>query len=277
MKFSILTLFPEMFNGLLTSSILGRAQKQKLIDAKLVQIRDFALDRHSTVDDASFGGGPGMVMKVDVLERALGSLSKVEHIEKIEQKPPYVVYLSPQGEHFSQKTASRFAKLDHLVLVCGHYEGIDERFIDSYIDEELSLGDFVVTGGEIPAMAVVDAVARLLPGVIGDEKSFQADSFYNSLLDHPHYTRPAKWSPNRGIGKDSTQKQVVTPPDILLSGNHLAVDEWRRRQSLLRTIIRRPDLLNHAGLSKVEKRLLGKLQDALREDLEDMHKKMAKE
>ncbi len=277
MKFSILTLFPEMFDGLLTSSILGRAQKQSLIDVERVQIRDFALDRHSSVDDSSFGGGPGMVMKVDVLERALASLSKVESGQGDEKKPPYVVYLSPQGEQFSQKTASRFAQLDHLVLVCGHYEGIDERFVDSYVDEELSLGDFVVTGGEIPAMAVVDAVARLLPGVIGDADSFRADSFYDSLLDHPHYTRPAKWSPIAGDGQDGIQKQVVTPPAQLLSGNHLAIDEWRRRQSLLRTLIRRPDLLEHAGLSKVEKRLLGKLQDALSEDLEELHKKMAKE
>ncbi|MBF0444607.1 MAG: tRNA (guanosine(37)-N1)-methyltransferase TrmD [Magnetococcales bacterium] len=267
MKFSILTLFPEMFDGFLTSSILGRAQKQNLIEVDRVQIRDFALDRHSTVDDSSFGGGPGMVMKVDVLERALGSLSKVVSGEDPKQKPPYVVYLSPQGEQFSQKTASRFSGLEHIVLVCGHYEGIDERFIDSYVDEELSLGDFVVTGGEIPAMAVVDAVARLLPGVIGDANSFRADSFYDSLLDHPHYTRPANWKPiNRDQG--GTQKQVVTPPALLLSGNHLAVDEWRRRQSLLRTLIRRPDLLDFAGLSKIEKRLFGKLRDGLSEDLE---------
>ncbi|MBF0380042.1 MAG: tRNA (guanosine(37)-N1)-methyltransferase TrmD [Magnetococcales bacterium] len=276
MKFSILSLFPEMFDGLLQSSILGRAQKQNHIEVELVQIRDFAHDRHKTVDDSSFGGGPGMVMKVDVLERALNSLSLVVKQENREQKPPHVVYLSPQGEQFSQKTALRFAQLDHLVLVCGHYEGVDERFIDSYVDEELSLGDFVVTGGEIPAMAVVDAVARLLPGVIGDADSFKADSFYDSLLDHPHYTRPADWIPG-GDSQNGMKNRVVSPPSILLSGNHAAVDEWRRRQSLLRTLIRRPDLLEYAGLSRAEKRLLGKLQDALSEDLEQLHKKMAKE
>ncbi len=278
MKFSILTLFPEMFEGLLSSSILARALRQELIEIERVQIRDFAIDRHSTVDDYSFGGGPGMVIKADILERALNSVCKTGALENSldsdkEQvsKSAHVVYLSPQGGQFSQETANRFAQLDHLVLICGHYEGIDERFVETFVDEELSFGDFVLTGGEIPAMAVVDGVARLRPGVIGDAQSFRDDSFYGSLLDHPHYTRPAKWTPLSSSidGQDDEESEVVVkPPATLLSGDHMAVADWRRRQSLLRTLIRRPDLLDGAGLSKVEKRLLGKLVKGLDEDLE---------
>jgi tRNA (guanine37-N1)-methyltransferase len=280
MKFSILTLFPEMFEGLLSSSILARAQRQKLIEIERVQIRDFAIDRHNTVDDYSFGGGPGMVMKADILERALNSVYNTSVLENSldsdkEQvsKSAHVVYLSPQGGQFTQETASRLAQLDHLILICGHYEGIDERFVETFVDEELSFGDFVLTGGEIPAMAVVDGVARLRPGVIGDAQSFRDDSFYSSLLDHPHYTRPAKWTPlssrsnGQQIAGDKESVGVVKPPATLLSGDHMAVADWRRRHSLLRTLIRRPDLLDGAGLSKVEKRLLGKLVDGLEEDL----------
>jgi tRNA (guanine37-N1)-methyltransferase len=278
MKFSILTLFPEMFDGLLASSILHRATAQGLIDVQRVQIRDFALDRHRSVDDYSFGGGPGMVMKVDVLERALNSVVVGGSVggagEECRERSPHVVYLSPQGGRFSQRIASRFAQMDHLVLVCGHYEGIDERFIESYVDEEVSMGDFVLTGGEIPAMAVVDAVARLRPGVLGDSESFRSDSFYDALLDHPHYTRPARWQPGAVIDNDGS---VVEPPALLLSGNHKLIAEWRRRQSLLRTLIRRPDLLEHAGLSRVEKRLLGRLNRELAQDLDEMVKKAAVE
>ena len=276
MKFSILTLFPEMFDGTLSNSIVHRAQSQGHIEIERVQIRDFALDRHSSVDDYSFGGGPGMVMKVDVMERALASVIgepskevKVDESGVGKKTSPHVVYLTPQGGRFSQETASHFAKMDHLVLICGHYEGVDERFIDSYVDEELSIGDFVLTGGEIPAMTVVDAVARLRPGVLGDSESFRSDSFYESLLDHPHYTRPAQWSPDGGQNVDDDgSKQVVTPPAILLSGDHLAVKEGRRRHSLLRTLIRRPDLLDNAELSKVEKRLMNRLVQGLSEDLD---------
>ena len=232
-----------------------------------VQIRDFAQDRHRSVDDYSFGGGPGMVMKGDVLQRALQSVvvgtglnESVSDSSCKGQKKPHVVYLSPQGGQFVQRDALRLSQLEHLVLICGHYEGVDERFVDSCVDEELSIGDFVLTGGEIPAMVVVDAVARLLPGVLGDAQSFRADSFYDSLLDHPHYTRPANWAAG---GDDGV-------PAVLLSGNHLAVAEWRRRQSLLRTLIRRPDLLNEAGLSRVEKRLLRTLAQGLAADLDVM-------
>ncbi|MBF0455455.1 MAG: tRNA (guanosine(37)-N1)-methyltransferase TrmD [Magnetococcales bacterium] len=289
MKFSLLTLFPEMFDGLLGSSILHRAQSQGHIEVERIQIRDFSQDRHRSVDDYSFGGGPGMVMKADVLERALrhvvsGSAQEQRGVNGAcaVGVAPHVVYLSPQGRQFSQEDAGRLSQVAHLVLVCGHYEGVDERFIDRYVDEELSLGDFVLTGGEIPAMAVVDAVARLLPGVLGDEQSFLSDSFYAALLDHPHYTRPARWMAEESaltpsdesaerVGEiDEKGRVEVKPPAVLLSGNHLAVAEWRRRQALLRTLIRRPDLLDQGALSRVEKRVMGRLQQALAQDLDEM-------
>ncbi|MBF0446823.1 MAG: tRNA (guanosine(37)-N1)-methyltransferase TrmD [Magnetococcales bacterium] len=303
MKFSILTLFPEMFDGLVGCSILQRAQKQGLIEVARIQIRDFALDRHKSVDDYSFGGGPGMVLKADVLERALLSAigdgvsedslrisdTEAERLgyagcapyvrpgaeswskdEGRGQRSAHVVYLSPQGARFSQEHAVRFAAIEHLVLICGHYEGIDERFVDAYVDEEISLGDFVLTGGEIPAMAMVDAVARMRPGVLGDAQSFQSDSFYESLLDFPHYTRPAQWSLVADRPEPNGVAQTVSPPPVLLSGNHRAVVEWRRRHSLLRTLIRRPDLLNQAELSRVERRLMDRLVRDLAQDLDEI-------
>lgn len=250
MMFSILTLFPEMFSDQLNHSILGRAQVRGRVVVRLVPIRNFAYDRHRTVDDTPFGGGPGMVFKPDVLDRALASIPEVQKA--------HVVYLSPQGKRFDQKDAIRLLDFDHLVLICGHYEGIDERFIEKRVDEELSLGDFVLTGGEIPAMAVVDAVARLVPEVIGDATSYQEDSFYQGVLDCPHYTRPGAWIPEG-------ESQSVPVPAVLLSGNHGEVASWRRRQALLRTLIRRSDLLHGADLTKAEKRLILALQQDLNE------------
>ncbi|MBF0621530.1 MAG: tRNA (guanosine(37)-N1)-methyltransferase TrmD [Magnetococcales bacterium] len=242
MKFSIITLFPEMFADPLGVSILGRGQRAGLIEVVLTSLRDFGTGRHRQVDDASFGGGPGMVIKPDVMDAALKTANP--------DGSGYVVYLSPQGACFDQERAVKLASLDHLVLICGHYEGLDERFIQSRVDEEISLGDFVLTGGEIPAMAVVDATARMIPGVLGDSASYAEDSFYDGMLDHPHYTRPAEWS-----------DQVV--PDVLLSGNHAAIAAWRRRQSLLRTLIRRPDILKNARLTRHEKRLIQALAEEL--------------
>lgn len=273
-----------MFSGLVSASILKRALEDGLLQIEWVQIRDFAKDRHQRVDDAPFGGGPGMVLKADVLDRALQDVLDrvpqgivdqqpqgiVVRSQKVSQKNGYiqnsgtiqnwtqrghVVYLSPQGKRFDQEDAKRLAGLSHVILVCGHYEGVDERFISARVDEELSLGDFVLTGGEIPAMAVIDAVSRLLPGVIGDEASFAGDSFYHGLLDHPHFTRPARWV--REPAKN------VPAPAVLLSGDHGAVADWRRRQSLLRTLIRRPDWLERADLTRVEQRLIEKLAQDL--------------
>lgn len=230
----------------MSASILKRALEHDLLQMNLVQIRDFAEDKHQRVDDTPFGGGPGMVLKADVLDRALQSVQSDAMTEK-----GYVVYLTPQGKRFDQEDAKRLAALPHLVLVCGHYEGVDERFVTAHVNEEISLGDFVLTGGEIPAMAIIDAVSRLIPGVIGDEASATGDSFYHGLLDYPHYTRPARW--NREADG------VVSAPSVLLSGNHGAVAEWRRRQSLLRTLVRRPDCLERATLTRIEKRLMENL------------------
>ncbi len=239
-----------MFRALLGQSILKRAVDRELLQVSLLQLRDFAEDRHQRVDDAPFGGGPGMVLKADVLQRA------VQQAHNSLAAPGRVVYLTPQGKRFDQQDAKRLAGLPHLILVCGHYEGVDERFVASMVDEEFSLGDFVLTGGEIPAMAIIDAVARLLPGVLGDQESFTGDSFYQGLLDYPHYTRPAFWQPD---GRETP----ITVPAVLLSGHHGNVHDWRRRQALLRTLLRRPDWLAQANLSKAEKRLMELLADEL--------------
>ncbi|MBF8272142.1 MAG: tRNA ((1)-)-methyltransferase [Magnetococcales bacterium] len=250
MRFSIVTLFPEMFSGVLGHSILGRAVKNRHLEIELVALRHFAKDRHRTVDDTPFGGGPGMVIKADVLEQALFGIAQWHEA--------HVVYLSPQGRKFDQGGAVRLGGYGHVILLCGHYEGVDDRFVERYVDEEISLGDFVLTGGEVAAMAVVDATARLIPGVLGDVESFRNDSFYHGLLDHPHYTRPASWTVAGG---------VVEVPRVLLSGHHEAIERWRRRQSWLRTWIRRPDLLETGRLTKEERRLVM----ALKQDMEQLN------
>lgn len=265
MRFTILTLFPELFQGFLECAIVGRAVKRGEIRVELTQIRDHAPDRHRQVDDTPYGGGPGMVMKPDVLAAAVAAVQR-----QTQDSPPRVVLLSPQGRPFTQADARRLASLEHLLLVCGRYEGVDERFSAACVDEELSLGDFVLTGGEVAAMAVVEAVTRLLPGVLGDDGSAAADSFGDGLLDCPHYTRPPRWTPSMaGEGaKDGGEppQEGLPVPAVLLSGNHPQVAAWRRRQALLRTLIRRPDLLAGARLERAEKRLL----EALKEDLEAM-------
>ncbi|MEO5377055.1 MAG: tRNA (guanosine(37)-N1)-methyltransferase TrmD [Magnetococcus sp. DMHC-6] len=260
MKFSILTLFPEMFQGPFSCSILQRAQEHHLLTIRLIQLRDFALGRHQQVDDTSYGGGPGMVMKVDVLDRALQFA--------VAEEGGHVVCLTPQGQKFNQDHARRLAQLGHLILVCGHYEGMDERFVQTRVDEEFSLGDFVLTGGEIPAMALVDAITRMVPGVLGDDASCQADSFYHGILDHPHYTRPAVWDAGMEWGE-------VGVPKVLLSGDHGAIQGWRRRRSLLSTWIRRPDLLVRAELTKSEKRFFEQLHRDLEALLQEKTKDQA--
>lgn len=270
MQFTILTLFPEMFSGILDTSILGRATKRGIISTHLVQIRDFAIDKHRRTDDAPFGGGPGMVLKADVLDRALAYVR--------ESMPGRVIFLSPQGKPFEQADARRLAGMPHLILVCGHYEGVDERVVEARADEELSLGDFVLTGGELPAMAILDAVARLTPGVLGDEASAAADSFGVgegdgkwgmdgdlSGLDHPHYTRPAVWHP---LPYGQVTPCAMQAPMTLLSGDHAAVNAWRRRQTMLRTLIRRPDLLERVAWSRQERRVIQELA----KDLEAMER-----
>ncbi len=237
MQIRIVTLFPEMVATVARYGVVSRGVERGLLGLQTVNPRDFASDVHRTVDDRPYGGGPGMVMKFEPLAAAIGKAQ-----EDLPAESP-VICLSPQGRRFDQACARRLAGLDGLVLVAGRYEGIDERVIGACVDEELSLGDFVLSGGELPAMAVVDAVARLLPGVLGDAESAANDSFGEDLLDHPHYTRP----------------EVVagrSVPEVLLSGDHERIARWRQREALGRTHERRPDLLEGRELSAEEQSLL---------------------
>jgi tRNA (guanine37-N1)-methyltransferase len=230
MKISIITLFPEMFDGPLGTSIIGRAVESGQIDIDLVQLRDFAPDKRGTVDQPPFGGGAGMVLQAGPLVQAVDSVAEKS---KATNKP-HVVLMSAQGARLTHRRAQELSTMPEITLICGHYEGVDERFIDLRVDEEISIGDFVMTGGEIPAMALTDAVARLIPGVLGDDDSSKHDSFApgsDSLLEGPVYTRPAEF---KGL-------QV---PEVLLNGDHVKIEAWRRSQALRRTEERRPDLLN---------------------------------
>jgi tRNA (guanine37-N1)-methyltransferase len=240
MRIDILTLFPEMLRSPLAHSILKRAQDAGLLQVCLVDIRDFTDDLHRTVDDTTYGGGPGMVMKPEPIFRAVESLSSGPG----EAGPERVLLMSPQGEPFNQARARELATHDHLAILCGRYEGVDERVREHLVTDEISIGDFVLTGGELPALLILDAVARLIPGVLGDGESSADESFSENLLEYPQYTRPAVF---RGW----------PVPEVLLSGHHGQVAEWRRRQSLLRTMISRPDLFRRHRLSPDDLRLLG--------------------
>lgn len=238
MRFDVLTLFPEMFTGPLGASIIGKARERGLLSVEIWNIRDYALDKHRTVDDTPYGGGAGMVLRPDVLVRA------IEAVRGDSDAP--VVYLTPQGRLFSQEIAAELAQLPRLILVAGHYEEIDERVRQHWVDWELSIGDYVLTGGELPAMVVIDAVARLLPGVLGTESSLQDESFQDGLLDYPQYTRPASFR-NRQV------------PEVLLSGHHEQIRRFRLKESLRRTLLRRPDLLQTRALSAEESKILTEL------------------
>jgi len=223
MRFDILTLFPESFNAILGGSIIGRAQEAGLIEINTINIRDFSKDSHKKVDDYPYGGGNGMVMMAQPIIDAYNSI-----VEKLDYKP-LVIYLSPQGDIFNQQMAIELKEEKHIILLCGHYEGIDERIIDSIVDREISIGDYVLTGGEIPAMALVDCVSRMIPGVLSDEECYINDSIYNGLLEYPQYTRPQEYN-----GKEV--------PEILISGHHENIRKWRLEESLKRTKKKRPDL-----------------------------------
>jgi len=246
LQFDILTLFPGFFEGPLSESMLSRAREKGLISIRIINIRDFTTDRHHVADDYPYGGGAGMVMKPEPIVRALRELNETPPV-------PYIIYLSPQGRLFNQECARQLAQKERLVLLCGHYEGIDERVRLHYVDEELSIGDYVLTGGETPALVVLDAVARMIPGVLGNEDSFRNDSFYAGILDYPHYTRPEVFEGER-------------VPEILLSGHHKGIDEWRRCQALARTLKFRPDLLEKASLSDDDRRLLEELKRGVTTD-----------
>ena len=234
MQFDVLTLFPEMFDPL-NESIIGRAKEKGLININLINIRDFSKNKHKKVDDTPYGGGAGMVMMPDVVYDAYKSLNP---------KDAKVIYMSPQGQKLNQKKVVELSKEKHIILLCGHYEGIDQRVIDEIVDEEISIGDYVLTGGELPAMIVIDSVSRYIEGVLRDD-STKEESFSEGLLEYPQYTRPEVFN----------GKQV---PEVLLSGHHENIDKWRREQSLKNTKKKRPDLLENIELSEKDKRILEK-------------------
>ena len=231
MKIDILTIFPDMFTGPMTCSLINRARQRKILDINCIDIRSFTKDKHKKVDDRPFGGGPGMLMQVEPIYLSLKNVGvkKKNCLYNNPYKKPYVIYMSPQGNLLNNKKVKTLSKYEHLVLLCGHYEGVDERVLN-WVDEEISIGDYVLTGGELPAMVLIDSVARMLPGVVQDKNSVEQDSFYNGMLDYPQYTRPAKF-------------KNMKVPDVLLSGNHLEIEKWRKQQSYERTKNRRPDLL----------------------------------
>jgi tRNA (guanine37-N1)-methyltransferase len=242
MKFDIVTIFPGMVAPLLRDGVLARGIERGLIDVAVFDLREFTTDRHRVVDDTPFGGGPGMVMKPEPFFRALA------HIRETRGAPTAVVMPTPQGRPFRHAEAARLSGEAHTVVLCGRYEGIDERVRDALATEELSIGDYVLSGGELAAMVILDAVARLVPGVVGDERSVREDSFATALLDHPHYTRPAEFEGRK-------------VPDVLLSGHHGDIDRWRRREALRRTLARRPDLLAGAALDAGQRAMLQELRD----------------
>lgn len=235
MKIDVLSLFPEMFSGVFNHSILRKAQEQNSVSLQVIDFREFATNKHHKVDDTPYGGGEGMVLMPQPVFDAMETLRNRET-----ERNPRVILLSPQGEPYTQKKAEELSKETHLLFVCGHYEGYDERIRSKLADDEISIGDYVLTGGEPAAMAVIDSVVRLLPGVLGNEQSHQNDSFSDGLLEYPQYTRPADF---RGM----------KVPDVLLSGHHGQIETWRRYQSFRRTYFRRPDLLKNYTLTDEEK------------------------
>jgi tRNA (guanine37-N1)-methyltransferase len=242
MKFDVVTIFPRMVAAGLAEGVVSRGIARGLIDVAVHDLRDHTTDRHRTVDDVPYGGGPGMVMKPEPLARA------IEEIRSRRGMPEAVVLLTPQGRLFRQADAVRMSRLSHIVLLCGRYEGIDERVRELVATDELSIGDYVLSGGELPALVVIDAISRQVPGVVGDEQSVEQDSFAQGLLDYPHYTRPAEFG-------------GLKVPDVLLSGHHAEVRRWRRKTALARTLERRPDLLDEAALADEDRALLREIRE----------------
>ena len=248
MQFDVLTLFPEMFD-ILNESIIGRAKEKGLINVNLINIRDFSKNKHKKVDDTPYGGGAGMVIQPDVVYDAYKSVIKNNDKSGLDEKSKKtrVIYMSPQGKKLDQQKVEELSKQEHLILLCGHYEGIDQRVLNTIVDEEISIGDYVLTGGELPAMVLIDSVSRYVEGVLKDDSTTE-ESFSQGLLEYPQYTRPEVFE----------EKQV---PEVLRSGNHQMIDKWRREQSLKRTLEKRPDLFEEVDLSDEDKKILEKIKN----------------
>lgn len=225
MRIDIITLFPEMFEPVLNESIIGRAQKSGAIEIVCHQLRDYAFDKHRRVDDTPYGGGMGMLMKAEPIALCFEDICK-----QTDQKPHFV-YMSPQGKTLTQKHLKELSNIENICILCGHYEGVDQRLLDTFIDEEISIGDYVLTGGELPAMVFADALARMVPGVLSNNECFTEESHFNGLLEYPQYTKPSEW-------------RDIEVPEVLLSGHHANIEKWRREKSLEVTKKKRPDLLN---------------------------------
>ncbi|KSU89684.1 tRNA (guanosine(37)-N1)-methyltransferase TrmD [Priestia flexa] len=240
MKIDVLSLFPSMFEGVFGESILKKAQEKQAVELNVVNFREYSANKHQNVDDYPYGGGAGMVLTPQPIFDAVDALTK--------DSKPRVVLLCPQGERYTQKKAEELAQEEHLIFVCGHYEGYDERIREHVVTDEISIGDYVLTGGELGAMVVIDSVVRLLPGVLGNQDSAVKDSHSTGLLEHPHYTRPADF---RGF----------KVPDVLMSGDHQKIAAWREKESLKRTLLRRPDMLEQLELSSQQKKIIAELQN----------------
>lgn len=243
-RFDVLTLFPDMFRAVLGDSIINRAAEKGLIELNFTDIRDYTKNKHKKVDDYPYSGGGGMLMTPQPVYDAYMSITK-----GLDYKP-YTVYMSPQGKVFNQQTAVDLSKLNHIVLICGHYEGIDQRVLDMIVDSEISIGDFVLTGGEIPAMAVIDAVSRMIPGVLANENSYSDESHFSGLLEYPQYTRPEEF-------------MGIKIPEVLISGHHANINRWKRQEALKNTFLKRPDMLEKAKLTNEDIKFL----DELKKDL----------
>lgn len=241
MRIDIMTLFTDMCDSVLNESIIGRARQAGKVEINTVDIRDFSIDKHRHVDDKPYGGGNGMVMLAEPIYRCYNSIC-----EQIGKKPHFV-YMTPQGKTLTQQRVKELSKLDNIVILCGHYEGVDERVIDELQPEEISIGDYVLTGGELPALILADSISRMLDGVLSKDECFEEESHYNSLLEYPQYTHPAVWN-----GREV--------PEVLLSGHHQNVDKWRRKQSIKRTYERRPDMLENAELTKDDLKYIEELK-----------------
>lgn len=242
MKITIMTLFPEMCNAVLDESIIGRARKNGIIEIDTINIRDFTHDKHNRVDDAPYGGGMGMLMQTQPIYDCFASLCSEDG------KKPHLIYMSAQGKTLTQKRVKELSQLPNIAILCGHYEGVDERIIEEIVDEEISIGDYVLTGGELPALILSDSIARMIDGVLPNDEAKELESHYSGLLEYPQYTRPPEWHGRK-------------VPDILLSGHHENIDKWRREKSLERTLERRPDMLKSAELTKKDREYLAKLKE----------------